>query len=82
MLPSIPDESMFQPNPSEKHMQPILPYNADVPQEARDYLDAILKYNFQSIVLKSPTDTGRTKLFEMDIPTKDQPLHVDPTLHH
>ena len=58
---------MFQPNSSEKHMQPILQDDAKVLQAVRDCLDAILKDNFQSIVSKSPTDIGRTKLFKMYI---------------
>ena len=33
---------MFQPNSSEKHTQPILHDYADVPQEDRNGLDAIL----------------------------------------
>ena len=37
MLPSILDESLFQPNPSEKHTQPILKGDVDVPQEAIDF---------------------------------------------
>ena len=45
MLPSIPDESMFQPNPSDRQTQPILQDEADVPQEARDCLNTILKDN-------------------------------------
>ena len=70
MLPSIPDELMFQPNPSEKHTQPILQDNVDVLQEARDGLDDIVKDNLQSIVSKSPTDTGRTKLLGNGYPQK------------
>ena len=69
---------MFQPNPSEKHLQPVLQDSANVPQEARDGLDVILKDNFQFIASKSPTDIGRTKLFEMYIPTKGPPIACRP----
>ena len=78
MLLSIKDESMFQPNPSEKHTQTILQDDADVSQEARDCLDAILNDNFQSIISKSPADIGRTKSFKMDISTKVQPIACRP----
>ena len=71
MLLSIPDESLFHPNPSEKHTQPILKDDAGVLQEARDCLDDILKD-------KSPTEIGRTKLFKMDILTKGPPTTCTP----
>ena len=77
----IPGESEFQSNPNERHQQPIPQDDASIPQEVRECLNAILKNNFHSIVSKSSTDTGRTKLFEMDIPMKDYLLHVDPTLY-
>ena len=67
---SIPDESMFKPNPIQKYTQPILQDNINVPQVARDCLKAILKDYFLSIVSKSPTDIGKTKLFEINISTK------------
>ena len=38
----------------------------------------MLKNSFQSIVSKSSTDRGRTKLFEMDIPTKGPPIRCRP----
>ena len=78
MSSNISDKSMFQPNPSERHPLPILQDNADVPQKARDYLNAILKDNFQFIVSKSPTDIGRTKLFERYILTKGLPIACRP----
>ena len=74
MLSSTPHESEFQPNPSERHQQPILQDDINVPQEARDCLNATLKNNFQSIVSQSSTDIARTKLFEMDSPTKGPPI--------
>ena len=66
MLPIIPDESAFQPNPNERHPQPILQDDADVPQEARNCLNAMLKSNFQSIVSKSSTDIGRSSSHNSD----------------
>ena len=74
MLPSIPDESVFQPNPNDRLPQPILQDDTNGPQEVRNCLNAMLKNNFQSIVSKSSTDIGRTKLFDMDIPMKEPPI--------
>ena len=78
MLLSIPNKSLFQPNPNNRHQQPILQHDANVPQEARNCLNAMLKNNFQSIVSKSSTDIGRTKLFVMDMPRKRPPIACRP----
>ena len=66
--------SVFQPNPNGKHPQPILQDDTNVPQEARDCLNAMLKNNFQSIVSKLSADIGKTKLLKMDITIKGPPI--------
>ena len=67
-LPCMPPKSHFQLEYSNtKHS--IVLQDAHIPQEARDGLSFLLEGEYNSIISKSPTDMGRTNLFEMDIPT-------------
>ena len=47
--------------------------DAKVPHEAWDKLSLLLQTKWDTIVLKSSTDMGKTNLFAMDIPTTGPP---------
>ena len=68
MLP----ESSFQ-SEQNNSKQLILLQDAQIPQEAKDKLSSLLEGDYNSIVLKSPMDVGKTNLFQTDIPTTGHP---------
>ena len=67
-FPSMLVESSFQPEHNNtKHS--IVLQDAQILMEAKDELSSLLKGDYNSIISKSPTDVGRTNLFQMDNPT-------------
>ena len=52
--------------------------DAEIPEEARDKLKEILNIKYTNIVSQTATYIGRTKLIELDIPTKGPPITSKP----
>ena len=81
-LPSMLPESSLQPEHNSKKHSVVL-QDAQIPQEAKDGLSSLLEGAYDSIISKSPTDVGRTNLFQMDIPTAGPPITCNcRTIHH
>ena len=72
-LPSMPPELSCQPEHNNtKHS--IFLQDAQIPQEAKYGLSALLGGDYNSFISKSPTDVGRTHLFQMDSPIMGPPI--------
>ena len=73
MLP----KSSFKPEHSiNKHS--IVLEDTHILQEAKDGLSSSLEGEYNRIIFKSPTDVGRTNLFQMDIPNMGLPVSCKP----
>ena len=77
LLPEITQTNLqFE---ADKPKQPeINTPNAEVPKKALLKLQHLLEVMYNSIVSKSATDIGRTKLIELDIPTEGPPIACKP----
>ena len=69
LLPVFPDHSSFQTHAHGSSNLPIQLQDANVLPEIQHKLNTMLNNEFTCIISKSPTDFGRTKLIEMDLPT-------------
>ena len=69
LLPTIPLQSSFQPEPSICNRQSVILEDDQVPHEDQDKLASLLQTKLNSTVSKLLKDVGRTDFFEMDIPT-------------
>ena len=52
--------------------------DADIPKRTIDELQHLLETRYSTIVSKSATDIGWTKLTELDIPTEGPPIACKP----
>ena len=69
LLPPMP-ECNLQIKANKKDYNKIKMPEADVPEEAKRKLNALLEEKYWDIVSKSAMDMGRTNLIELDIPTE------------
>ena len=72
-LPCMPPESGFQPEHNNMRHTVVLQDN-HIRQKVTDGLSSLLEGEYNSIISKSPTDVGRTNLFQMNIPTAGLPI--------
>ena len=64
----MPPDSSFQPEHNNtKHS--IVLQDAHIALDGKDGLSSLSEGEYSSTISKSPTDEGRTNLFQMDIPT-------------
>ena len=77
LLPEIPSATILQIEPHNPYVSKSIP-EADIPEIAKKRLEELLDIKYNSIVSKSATDTGRTNLIELDIPTKGPPVASKP----
>ena len=73
-MPGITD---LQLEPDTPNVYKSIP-DADIPEIARKQLQELLDVKYTSIVSKSATDIGKTKLIELDIPTEGPPVASKP----
>ena len=76
-LLSIPPKSSFQPEHTNTKYS-IVSQGVHILQEANDGLPLLLEGNYNSIILESPMDEGRTNLFQMDILNVGLPIAHKP----
>ena len=78
LLPAFPDRSSFTTHAHDSDKSPIQLQDANVQLEIQHKLNTMLSNKFAEIISKSPTDSGQTKLIEMDLPTTEPPFSTQP----
>ena len=73
LLPEIPGTTNLQLEPGTPNVYKSIP-DTDIPGIARKQLQELINVNYNSIVLKSATDIGRTNLIELDTPAEGPPV--------